>query len=117
MSATDELRRLLDERGVKHSDYDGITEWCGRLGAVCRGFQRYSDNYLDVVIVMTDSESAVNATLGSGKCKIVRGVCSRCGALVHESANMYWQYFDGGFRTVMHKPVNFCPNCGREVER
>lgn len=51
-----------------------------------------------------------------GKCKIVRGVCSGCGALIHESANMYWQYFDGGFRTVMHKPVNFCPNCGREVE-
>lgn len=51
-----------------------------------------------------------------GKCKIINETCSRCGAIIHESANMYWQHLDGGVRTVKHRAVNFCPNCGREVE-
>lgn len=56
------------------------------------------------------------ARLGQEKCKIVRGTCNRCGALIHESANMRWKYLDGGFRTIERMPVNFCPNCGWEVE-
>lgn len=156
MSATDELRRLLDERGVKHSDYDGITEWCGRLGAVCRGFQRYSDNHLDVVIVMTDSESAVNATLGSGKCCYIpdeqgyrwrlgngewqeeedsasdecwSASCDKCGysMIVGDDGGWFhgydelkeWLDEDGKeHRGFILEPIfNFCPNCGRKVER
>lgn len=69
------------------------------------------------VVLHIDENEYAYVLKTAEKCKIISGTCSRCGALIHESANMYWQYFDGGFRTVMHKPVNFCPNCGREVEK
>lgn len=116
MSATDELRRLLDEHGAKHSDYDGITEWCGRLGAVCRGFQRHSDDHLDVMVVKTDPGSAVDATLERGKCKwelVYSGPlydkwqCSECRFLFVEPRR--------DPRCTEMEP-NFCPNCGRRVE-
>lgn len=126
MSATDELRKLLEERGVIWENVDNngevsdyYTEWYSDDGEIRMTAKEYSWSCGSLTVTAMSELNPCQAAAMidiRGKCKIVRGVCSGCGALIHESANMYWQYFDGGFRTVMHKPVNFCPNCGREVE-
>ena len=119
MTATDELRRLLDERGVKW-DY-GIT------GAATT---RFNTNGIDLTFtpmrdglvcstVLTPVQ-AIAATLGatdarptqeesSGTCHITDNgpwgypyVCSACGASFDP------EVYDGEF--------NYCPNCGRRIE-
>ena len=110
MTATDELRRLLDERGVEwwagedecdrktHWESSGLTweyyndengdAWLGFLGA-CES---------DV-----SPEQAIDATLGRGTCHRAldfdgtRYVCSACG---EHFGPCRWHY---------------CPNCGRRV--
>lgn len=106
MTETDELRRMLDERGVEYScGLQGVTfvgDWCfveydnGKLAATCEH-------------VLTP-EQAIAATLGRGECEQVltdcndgllppfRAFCSKCGA-------------EWGFTP------NYCPNCGRRVKR
>ena len=41
--------------------------------------------------------------------------CSECGVYVHESAVLVWKSLGENLRTVVPKPVNYCPNCGRKV--
>lgn len=110
-SATDELRRLLDERGVEYKTDDRqivrYTDWGqwffsepldaepNTLGAQC-----------ELVCMPVTPAKAVDATLGRGTCHIGRGTsglmhvttghCSECGAEVV-------------------KPARYCPNCGRKV--
>ena len=67
MSATDELRRLLDERGVKYRDYFHAdkTWWSGRENVGWYAENRPSANGLYVMIeaVLTPAQ-AIAATLG-----------------------------------------------------
>lgn len=106
MTATDELRRLLDGRGV---------EWRGGLPT-----ETMVDEPLDLLYVerpdgtlrvfvrsyLTPAQ-AVEATLGRGTCEMLDGgygspfVCSECGAEFNAD--------------VIHGDVNYCPNCGRKV--
>ena len=116
MSATDELRRLLDERGV---------EWrqsANTLGCVFTRWQ--SPLFGDEVCAMENGEEglvvfdhyltpqqAIDATLGRGTChavfevdamsedeRIGEYVCSECGET---------------FGDVRDQQPNYCPNCGR----
>lgn len=127
MSAADEVRCLLDECGACYQEISGL-----EIGLTddYRRFCIYDDHHMLKANIETNPheetvflqsrcfpKNAVDAIFGREKCKIISGICSRCGALIHESANMYWQYLDGGFRTVKHRPVNYCPNCGKEVEK
>ena len=65
MTATDELRRLLDERGVEHWDTEGITEYRGEYGRIVRCYSRLEPITLDVAIIAAPPEQAIEATLGS----------------------------------------------------
>lgn len=126
MSATDELRRLLDEHGVHWWvgederktlwESNGLTweyfndengdAWLGFLGA-CEQ---------DIT-----PEQAIAATLGSGTCKDVCSsvsefTCSACG---FECDLTSWiSLFDGDdgrHRHHHHGTPHYCPNCGRKV--
>lgn len=122
-SATEDLRRLLDERGVEW-DY-GIT------GATTT---RFSANGVDLTFTpMRDGlvcstilthEQAIAATLGPGTCKPreVRGRFSR----TQERVTYYCEcgHELGGYMTAElpfphryneDRLPNFCPNCGRRV--
>ncbi|MBQ9005338.1 MAG: hypothetical protein IJ092_03075 [Atopobiaceae bacterium] len=116
MSATDELRHLLGERGVEwwndtdpEPQHETVVHFEDRIiifhenvnGTV--GYHAYNTHDLT-------PEQAIAATLGRGTCSFVEkyrngckvgNVCSRCGmpATLHEHID--WSY---------------CPNCGAKVE-
>lgn len=109
MTATDELRRLLDERGVEWEDHNGSIEqrtvymtpngWCYVATA--------NDKWLSYVEYhdMTP-EQAIDATLGRGTCEVeyvsewMGWHCKAC--------DMLWQ----GLRDQRPR---YCPNCGKRV--
>ena len=128
MSATDELRRLLDERGVEYEDSELInhgyrtttyyTEWGGNDdGDGANVYVEYMDG---TVLRMFDAtpEQAIAATLGSGTCEWIlehsgtlydKWRCSNCGYLFVESR------VDHGIKDGFDP--NYCPKCGKVVEQ
>ena len=108
-SATDELRRLLDERGVKWRPI----AWNPKRETFYHtsdGVGFCADEYKDGVKIYTDAtitpEQAVAATLGRGTCEVeyvsdwMGWHCKAC--------DMLWQ----GLRDQRPR---YCPNCGRKV--
>ena len=101
MTATEELRRLLDERGVEH--LDGII----MTYTDDADYMPSASNTFDVTLYNLTPEQAIDATLGrgtttrTGKHRTKYGrripVCERCG---YGIGDMRW---------------NYCPSCGAEV--
>lgn len=114
MTATDELRRLLDERGVEWTG-GHYTDWDDANGHPAEAFE--FDGTLYVSCVLTP-EQAVEATLGRGTCRDLAETpeyrdktefkCSECG---------YEYSAVGGFGCDAGDApdFNYCPNCGRKV--
>ena len=124
MTATDELRRMLDERGVEWcpSAWDRSTEtyWKTTDGNGCLATQGETKLRLSFADYLTP-EQAIEATLGRGTChdvcaSISEFICSACGFACDL---MSWiSLFDGDTgrrRHHHHGAPNYCPNCGREV--
>lgn len=110
MTATDELRRLLDERGVEWEDFDGEPTWADGDGRMYYARQEFTFAGLtdEVTVYHLTPEQAVEATLWRGTCHITDNgpwgypyVCGECGASFDPDVN-------GG-------DFNYCPNCGRAV--
>ena len=102
MTATDELRRMLDERGVEWYGVEA-TYW-GDFDAVESVFR---DNALEVSLYGVSPQKAIDATLGRGECTDTGRycfTCSECGWTANEPHHAL-----GGFWP------NFCPNCGARV--
>lgn len=111
MSITDELRRMLDERGVEWcpSAWDRSTEtyWKTADGNGCLATQGETKLRLSFADYFTP-EQAIEATLGRGTCKPVDGYdddgeeigtcCSECGSP--------WP---------VYYAVRYCPVCGAKV--
>ena len=102
MTATDELRRLLDERGVEYTDAEDAhtqhTWWSDgdHEIAACNSGER-------LAVYNLTPEQAVEATLGRGTCRQIETeegfiVCSECGAPQPEDYTVY-----------------YCWCCGRKV--
>jgi len=116
VTATDELRRLLDERGVEHFDGCESTLWGYEQTSESTGAYRYSADeisggFVNVWLYRLTPEQAVEATLGRGTCRNASDAadegyfeCSACGA----SCSVEWE--SGGWDAP-----RFCPNCGRRV--
>lgn len=108
MSATEELRRLLDERGVEWDEYgDGYTLFQ-------RGGREYTvqPNVCNRLIVTNlTTEQAIAATLGPGTCQQEEGGWSTEG----DHARVWLTCgHDCMVETVADLP-NFCPECGAKV--
>ena len=114
MTATDELRRMLDERGVEYegeTDEDGwaFTRWHGFDDT---GWLASSDELCGLLDLrgryLFTPEQAIEVTLGRGTCRRVLYrptnvlVCSECGAGMPKQLDKY---------CFLH----YCPKCGRKV--
>ena len=117
MSATDELRRMLDERVVEWRDLGcNDTSWKSKSGILCKALLRHDRESLYVRVYGVTPNQAIDATLGRGTCKMVVDnhhrvdnvttswgcVCSACGGFQQYTHGEKWAY---------------CPNCGAKVVR
>lgn len=123
MTATDELRRMLDERGVEWSDHSDEfvlhTEW----DSYSCWFNEYPDGWTawGKCVHGTPAE-AIEGTLGRETCHDAnvggKFVCSECGALV-DSTDVGRSYVDEWgkrwYATSHEHGFNYCPNCGRKI--
>ena len=106
MTATDELRRMLDERGVEWSGIgDHTVLWC-RRDAKYANYDAQASDWGDKLMLSwaCTTEQAIEATLGRGTCHNTQSdfdfMCSECGKCVDNGRVL-------GF--------NYCPRCGRRV--
>ena len=110
MTATEELRRMLDERGVKWcpSAWDRSTEtyWKTANGNGCLATQGETKLRLSFADYLTP-EQAIEATLGRGTCRLEREPdsdrlwwCSNCRSYHEHVSEFPWEY---------------CPRCGAKV--
>lgn len=113
MSATDELRRLLDERGVVHSDHYLSTTWRGEHGILHLAGEPMADGSL--VVDMLTPEQAIAATLSGGECELTYGETDKgVDSWFTQCGGRFTATFEDG-RMVHPK---FCQLCGRKaVER
>lgn len=128
MSATDELRRLLDERGVEYEvQREGTPSeavvWDGPIGTrhsafvSCKNADRRTGDVLYATLFLTP-EQAVEATLGRGTCRDLAETpeyrdktefrCSECGYEYSAVGGFGCDYGD-------EPDFRYCPNCGRKV--
>lgn len=110
MSATEELRRLLDERGVEWSDASDKDVLHTTWNNLNCWFNEFPDGWTAWGMSMRGTpEQAIAATLGSWTCRDVsvdsstQFYCSECECTVE--APLLWG------------EINYCPNCGRKVKR
>lgn len=139
MSATDELRRLLDERGVewrKAPHYSGESQDNETIFEG-NGIEWYTNDHMNGQLGLralryeVTPAQAIDATLGRGTCKIdsfadVRfaeednpehdyeyatlAECSKCGAVLLMPPPYIWYDEDS-----LYAATNYCPNCGAKV--
>lgn len=119
MSATEELRRMLDERGVEHIDFGGMTEWTDGGGRMCRAYTRNEPTCVDIAMLAVTPEQAIAATLGGGECEFViednmnetegmGDVWFRC-----TNCDTSFDYYADDW--LMEQ--NYCPHCGARIRK
>lgn len=122
-SATDELRRLLDERGVEYTSNDGeyVKETCWPyMGELTGAFAEYYDGTtrFECDTWCFTPEQAIEATLGAGACRDEGDpsdfCCSKCGMHMFTETSGTYTMIASDECTIIMRP-NFCPNCGRKV--
>ena len=130
MSATDELRRMLDERGVEHYDRDGHTLW----EPINDGWYRYhatesADGTVNLHMHVLTPAQAVEATLGrdTDATRERQGVAETCHVEcfddgVDEALDGEWisyapptWYLSCSHTVEGSERPHFCPSCGRRV--
>lgn len=115
MTPTEELRRMLDERGVEwwEDSFDSKhrTLFDGANGTRYCVHQLGNALFIRSVLPITTPAQAIAATVGAGTCKndwepSDKFRCSECGMQIL------------GLSTGMTTPVpiRFCPWCGRRIE-
>lgn len=121
MNATEELRRLLDERGVGWAvpdeswNQDSITYW--KVGSIkWVAFESENGTFWLNCNSVTDltPEQAIAATVGRETCHMVK----RHDYVVYGEAPCIWSECDecgGVLPDSFGIAVSYCPNCGRRV--
>lgn len=117
MSATDELRLLLDERGVEWRDNNGDIEFCGADGRMLVAWDAGADREHMLTLTRLMPIQAVAMTLGRERqCRLVDRYgdwyCTNCGEMVGTCDSTSELHVDGN--TVEHL-WRYCPYCGAKV--
>lgn len=111
MSATDELRARLDERGVEYRTHGTTDRTWFEVGGISWFVIERENGSLAADAVLLTPEQAIAATLGSCNCSNSERTSGTCEYCTNGK-------FDG--QTVMMsnhgwQRINFRPNCGRKV--
>lgn len=117
-SATDVLRRMLDERGVKwwEDAFSGEhrTVFDGKDGVRYCVYQLGSSLFISSILPV-NPEQAIAATLGAETCRIEchygEWYCTSCGEMVGTCDPDSELCVDGNYVSMW----SYCPNCGRKV--
>lgn len=127
MNVTDELRKMLDERGVEWEDMSifplTCTSWLDHDGEPCtalEGTDDIPDGKLSVQSILTTAQ-AIAATLGVETCHLEE-IDKGCDTASEYMINREW-CFDAVYRCscgcrfghAAHDRPRFCPNCGAKV--
>ena len=126
MSATEELRRLLDERGVEYEGGERSVRWRDRNGVMMQAFP-LADGELGMDVWSCTPAQAVAATLGSCNCSNSErtGTCTadetehiECGTIDGRHYDIHIMECSECGRTYEHVfgDYEYCPHCGRRVE-
>lgn len=122
MSASDELRRLLDERGVEWRDSSDENVLHMTWNDMECWFNEFPDGWTAWGMAKRGTpEQAIDATLGRGTCRDLSGTgangeqvfkCSECGCVLslydRDGSNNLCTSF------IFDYP-RYCPECGRKV--
>ena len=117
MTATDELRRMLDERGVEYeAPHDGLTI-VRTDNALCKFYETLEEPERGVFAVVTTDwltpERAIAATLGRETCRRNPHINLTIGdGFLKQSG---WDCSECGCRLDLPVIARYCPNCGRKV--
>ena len=123
MTATEILRRLLDEHGVKHKDFFDQTWWEDSDGAAYIAVEtRPLDNNNPSTKLMlkrtATPEQAIAATLGSCNWtdgERTNGTCHVKSSIIDTYEYNRWEYELSCGHVIIwedSEPPNYCPNCG-----
>lgn len=120
-SATDELRRMLDERGIEYSTFNDFLTHVSLDDRVITFFSADDDDVnagrmfvtvdypkmpADDGAIWLTPEQAVESALGRGTCKHMRTF----NLVKRECDGEYYEWHGD-------RLPSFCPNCGAEVTR
>ena len=115
MTATDELRRLLDERGVEYRWDNGTATWY--VNGVMYNAWGYDNERLTMSVCHLTPAQAIAATLGAGTCHDEGDptdfCCSECGVRMFTDTGETYTMIDS-LGNIIEQP-SYCPNCGRKV--
>ena len=122
MTATEELRRMLDERGVEWTvpdeswNQDSITYW--KVGSIkWVAFESENDTLWLNCNSVTDltPEQAIAATLGAGSCHDKNGFDRQVGFECMACGTMVDSYMVTPLDTGHEVQFRYCPFCGGKV--
>lgn len=114
MTATERLRQLLDERGVKWEEpdpYQDATAWVGsnNIEYVAHEGISFDGPTGRLILFCLTPEQAVEATLGRGTCKWEPADFITEGEWWNTSCGESFTWEPDG-------TPNYCPGCGRRIE-
>ena len=115
MTSTEELHRMLDERGIEWYEAGGVT-FFGTSGYGTR--YAASEPECGIALDPLTPEQAIAATVGRETCELPEtpdwctieryGIVERCGVTE-------WRTCSACGSKVLASPVRYCPSCGRMV--
>jgi predicted RNA-binding Zn-ribbon protein involved in translation (DUF1610 family) len=129
-SATEKLRKLLEERGIKWRETINhanciFTWWEPPTFGIVHAMDNEDGETLFMACLNScdfTPEQAIAATLGSGTCTVTRDFnCSNCGKQIGVVRNCeMYETCDGrqAWKSLDHEVCdipNYCPNCGAKV--
>lgn len=127
MTATEELRRMLDERGVEWMP----VAWNPKRETfyhAANGVGFCANEYTDGVKIYTDAtitpEQAIAATLGATDARPTQeessGTCHVESSIIDTYEYNRWEYELSCGHTIIwedSEPPRYCPECGRRIEQ
>ena len=126
MTATDELREMLDERGIEYeqsyiegiASYTHTTKWetqTGNMCAFCEVEDGHPPYFTRLDIWTPTPEQVIAATVGCEACHLaLKDDHEEYGEAFH----IWWECDECGVtipRTVGMPELRYCPSCGRRV--